>query len=359
MQRILDKYTLKSANLELKDLDENSRKVAVYLSAFDVMDSDFDIIKKGAFKKSIMERGPQSTSNRKIAFLRYHNWEMPIGKWLELNEDDKGLFAVGQLSNSTNGNDALIDYKEGIIKEHSIGFKYIKDKLKFIEDESMDSKGYYEVNEVALFEGSAVTFGANEFTNVVEVAKSEGKENIAQRIHNEMNMIMKSIANGKGTDDRLFNLEMRMKFLSSQLVDLASIDPFDKQSIKGQSSNEEEVKESFNWASVGEYFSKAETFNDYPQSAVNNAKKGIRLNEETGNKCATAVGKQRARDIAAKRGLSEDVVKRVYSYLSRAREYYNANDEKACGTISYLLWGGDSMLKWSENKIQQIENQNS
>ena len=47
MQRIIDKYTLKSANLELKDIDENSRKVAVYLSAFDVMDSDFDIIKKG------------------------------------------------------------------------------------------------------------------------------------------------------------------------------------------------------------------------------------------------------------------------------------------------------------------------
>ena len=45
------------------------------------------------------------------------------------------------------------------------------------------------------------------------------------------------------------------------------------------------------------YFSKeefAETFNDYPESAVEAAKQGIKRNKENNNKCATQVGKVRA-----------------------------------------------------------------
>ena len=98
------------------------------------------------------------------------------------------------------------------------------------------------------------------------------------------------------------------------------------------------------------------TWSDYPQQAVDNAKKGIELNEAIDNSCATDVGKQRGQDIANKRGLSFDVIKRTFSYLSRAEEFYNPDDEKACGTISYLLWGGKSMKSWCEQKINELEN---
>jgi len=33
-----------------------------------------------------------------------------------------------------------------------------------------------------------------------------------------------------------------------------------------------------------------ETYNDYPQAAIDAAKQGIKRNEEIGNKCATQVG---------------------------------------------------------------------
>lgn len=239
-------YQIKAQSLEIKDLDENSRKVAFYLSAFDKMDADSDIIRRGAFKKSIQERGPQSMSNRKIAFLRYHNWEMPIGKFTELAEDDYGLFAVGELGNSTLGTDALHDYKDGIIREHSIGFKYIADKIKFIET-GADGEGFFEVNEVALWEGSAVTFGANEFTNVVEVAKTQGHENTAQKLSQEIDVTIKALAAGKGTDERLYNMEMKLKFLNAQLLALATAEPFDKHSVKGQPQNEQKP---FDWNKV-------------------------------------------------------------------------------------------------------------
>lgn len=247
MKKASNGYQVKSHNLIIKDLDEGSRQVAMYLSDFDTLDSDNDIIRKGAFKKSIMERGPLSASNRKIAFLRFHNWEMPIGKFIELNEDEKGLYGVAQLSTSTDGMNAMADYSEGIIREHSIGFKYMKDKIKFIEDETMEMGGYYEVNEVQLYEGSAVTFGANEYTNVIEVAKSEGRKEIATKISDEITALASSLNKGKGTDERLYGFEMKIKYLNSRLLELASAEPFDKHSVKSEPT---EIIEPFNWSKL-------------------------------------------------------------------------------------------------------------
>ena len=97
-----------------------------------------------------------------------------------------------------------------------------------------------------------------------------------------------------------------------------------------------------------------ESYNDYPKSVQNNAKKGIEMNEKVGNKCATQVGKVRAATLAKKGKIQVSTIKRMYSYLSRAEEYYDPNDSKACGTISYLLWGGKAALGWSRNKLREL-----
>ena len=95
-------------------------------------------------------------------------------------------------------------------------------------------------------------------------------------------------------------------------------------------------------------------FNDYPEAVSNNAKKGIELNQKYGNKCATRVGRLRATTLANKQTLSVAVIKRMYSYLSRAEVYYDEKDQSACGTISYLLWGGLAAKKWSEAKLKEL-----
>jgi hypothetical protein len=41
------------------------------------------------------------------------------------------------------------------------------------------------------------------------------------------------------------------------------------------------------------------------------------------------------------------------SYLSRAEEYYDESDMNACGTISYLLWGGKAALRWANAKLNE------
>ena len=97
-----------------------------------------------------------------------------------------------------------------------------------------------------------------------------------------------------------------------------------------------------------------ESFSDYGDSVANNAKRGIELNEKNGNKCATPVGKVRAQQLAQKKPISLETIKRMYSYLSRAEVYYDESDTSACGTISYLLWGGKSALSWSRNKLREL-----
>jgi len=97
-----------------------------------------------------------------------------------------------------------------------------------------------------------------------------------------------------------------------------------------------------------------ESYTDYPDSVSNNAKKGIELNERQGNKCATQTGKVRAQQLANKEAISVETIKRMYSYLSRAEEYYDPNATTECGTISYFLWGGKAALGWSRNKLREL-----
>ena len=97
-----------------------------------------------------------------------------------------------------------------------------------------------------------------------------------------------------------------------------------------------------------------ESYNDYPEAVTNNAKRGRELNKKVDNKCATNIGKIRSADLASKRKLNVSTIKRMYSFLSRAAEYYDEGDNEACGTISYLLWGGKAGLRWSESKLKEL-----
>jgi hypothetical protein len=106
----------------------------------------------------------------------------------------------------------------------------------------------FEIFEVKLFEGSAVTFGANEETEVLAIGKSENKIQLVEKYAKEIEIVTKSLINGKGTDERLYNLEMKLKYLNSRLVDLAMMptvsDP------KAESTEQVNTKSKFNWGEL-------------------------------------------------------------------------------------------------------------
>ena len=99
------------------------------------------------------------------------------------------------------------------------------------------------------------------------------------------------------------------------------------------------------------------TYNDYPQAAVDAARRGIELNKENNMKCATQVGKVRAQQLVNGEKLSLDTIKRMRSFLIRQKGNFELatrrKDYTACGYISYLLWGGEAALPWTEKKLRQ------
>jgi HK97 family phage prohead protease len=98
---------------------------------------------------------------------------------------------------------------------------------------------------------------------------------------------------------------------------------------------------------------------DYPDSAVNNAKRALKYAEENGwGSCGTPVGKRRASQIANRESLSDDTIKRVYSFLSRHAQNADVPYDEGCGGLMYDAWGGKSMLPWAKKKVEQMEEKN-
>ena len=101
------------------------------------------------------------------------------------------------MGRSTKGNDAFLDYQDGIITEHSIGFQTINDKIEIRED------GTQILKEVILWEGSAVTFGANSETPLLSVSKGNSKEYLEQ-LNKKMFGLTNALKNGKGRNRNEF-----------------------------------------------------------------------------------------------------------------------------------------------------------
>lgn len=154
---------------QIADVSALDGIVVLYASGFGNKDAHGDIIAKGAYAKSIKERGPAGTN--RIKHLNMHWWDEMLGVPLELIEDEKGLRVVSKIAKTRLGLDALILYKEGVITEHSVGIDVLK---RDEQDEAI-------ILETRLWEYSAVTWGANPLTPTVEVKQLPPREKRGQK----------------------------------------------------------------------------------------------------------------------------------------------------------------------------------
>jgi len=192
------------------DVDVNSRTIKGYFSIFGNKDSDGDIITQGAYTKSLMERGPNA-SNR-ILHLWMHKSDAVLARPRELDEDAHGLKFVsifpenGKLTRLQD--DTLKLYDQGVLTEHSVGFQIIKSE----NDPSQDAR---ILKELKLWEGSTVTWGANEMAKVTEV-KSEMKPELISR----MERLIKALKDGYFTDETFMALEYELTIIKNQIDSL-------------------------------------------------------------------------------------------------------------------------------------------
>lgn len=197
--------------------------VTGYFSRFGNVDSDGDIIKAGAFTKTVKEQGPNSTQPR-IKHLMNHNPSMPLGKLLSLKEDSTGLVYESQVGSHSLGQDFIKMVESGLITEHSIGYKTIKRNQ--LQDYSgyqrNPSKGMFEITEAKLFEGSSLTaWGANPMTPLTGL---KGAVNIDSVIYQQI-AIEKFCKDSTATDETIEMLLLHSKQLSQYILDIKTNQP--------------------------------------------------------------------------------------------------------------------------------------
>ena len=147
----------KSFSFELESADESTGEFSGYAAVFGNRDSGNDIIEKGAFAKTIVE------DFNRIKILALHNdcW-LPVGRPIELREDDRGLFIKGKISDTSMGRDIRTLLKDGVLSELSIGY----DAIDFDYDSKTDTR---HLRRIKLWEVSIVTWAMNEQARIDEV----------------------------------------------------------------------------------------------------------------------------------------------------------------------------------------------
>lgn len=202
----------------IKDVDTKTGTITGYFSIFGNVDSDGDMIMPGAFSRSL------NNNYKRIKHLNQHRSYEPLAATkndnLIVKEDSKGLYFESKITQTSYGKDVILLYQDGVIDEHSIGYEVIKSR----DHDSMTVERWgrkvpvKELHELKLWEGSSVTWGANELTAGANI-KSLNKE----QAFSKMSSILKALKNGKYEQEEIFEmLELHFKQLEQHILDLST-----------------------------------------------------------------------------------------------------------------------------------------
>lgn len=196
-------YGYKRLSQDVKDVDAKKGIVTGYFSAFNIKDSDGDIILPGSFKRSIEEWQPKG----RIKHLLNHDPRQPLGKITELREDSYGLYYESQIGKHNLGQDFIKMVESDLVKEHSIGFN-IKGQRK--------AENANEIYDIVLYEGSSLTsWGANEYTPLLGLKSADDRVQRIKRLE-------KFVKYSDATDETIELLMLEIKQLNQLVEDLSS-----------------------------------------------------------------------------------------------------------------------------------------
>jgi uncharacterized protein len=117
-------------------------RFAGYAAIFGRPDRGGDVVKAGAFARSLQRGGRQS-----VPLLWQHAPGRPIGRIDSLKEDQRGLRVIASLSGGAAGREAAALLKEGAVRGLSFGYRV----------RAAHGEGPRELTELELVEISLVT----------------------------------------------------------------------------------------------------------------------------------------------------------------------------------------------------------
>lgn len=154
----MEHKNLALASAEIKMGAEGSLKFEGYASMFGGLDSYGDTVKAGAFKNTINDR------DRPIQ-LRWNHFGPVIGKYVEMYEDEKGLYVRGELTKGhRQAEDTAALLRHGAISGLSIGY---------IAKDSEQVGNVRELKEIELVEISVVEEPADNSAHISSVKSAK------------------------------------------------------------------------------------------------------------------------------------------------------------------------------------------
>ena len=209
----------------IADVDMKSRTVTGYFSRFGNKDSDDDIMEKGSFVKTISERGSKGL----IPHILDHDIHVTLKQLSKptLYEKADGGFFESTISDTTNGIDTLKLYRDGVINQHSFGFKILQKEEK---------TGVRHIKEVLLYEISTVTLGANSDTPFTGFKSMNPVE-----LKNRYEVLTKAFKDGDYTDETFAILDAQIKQIEGDMA-LKYLQSIDAGTTQPANAVEPEVK---------------------------------------------------------------------------------------------------------------------
>lgn len=177
-----------------------------YGSVFGVRDNYDDVIAAGAFAATLASHKEAGTMP---AMLWQHDSGEPIGIWVDMAEDSKGLRIKGRLALDTvRGKEAQALLKMGALNGLSIGFM----SKQWAYDRDTDVR---TLTEIDLWEVSLVTFPANEKARVTTIKAATDELAVPK----DAERILRDAGFSKSDATALVSRVMRMGEVRSDSVD--------------------------------------------------------------------------------------------------------------------------------------------
>jgi uncharacterized protein len=169
----MEHKTLLLSDCEIK-LDVDAGTFSGYASTFNNVDSYGDTILPGAYKETLSKNGLPKM------FILHRSFDLPVGKWLDADEDHKGLWVKGELTpGMTMANDVGAAMRHGTLDGLSIG--YALKKGDYAPSDKVEGGRIIKKVSV-LAEISPVTFPADKKARInLSSIKSELEEVVTVR----------------------------------------------------------------------------------------------------------------------------------------------------------------------------------
>jgi len=197
----ISEYAAPSDFLSLLD----KRQVEGYSSIWSSKNDYGEMFQKGAWKRSIDQRGPNSNANQKIKFLRQHNQGDALALLETLEEDNVGLhFRTKPLDDVDSADRVIIQLRSGTLNNFSNGFNPVWSSAEY--DEDSDTIWYKEAN---LHEISVVGLASDPMTYAIRSKQEFDSAEI--ELDDDIEYFIKSLRRDVQVEAR--NLFQRQKVL--------------------------------------------------------------------------------------------------------------------------------------------------